>query len=69
MALTKKHFITIAAAIADEATTIEQNPLTTPAQASAVKVALRNVAINLCVAFREENPAFDGQRFLKECGF
>lgn len=69
MALTRKHFEQIAFEIKAEVTSLEQNPLTTPQAASGAKVALRNVATNLCTFFREENPNFDRERFLKACGF
>jgi len=68
MALSKKHFEAIARDIAAEVTTANQSPWDL-AQRAAVKVALRNVASNLCTTFRAENPNFDGQRFLKACGF
>lgn len=69
MALSKKHFEAIASDFNTEVTGLEQNPSTTPTQASAAKVALRNLAISLCATFRADNPAFDGQRFLRACGF
>lgn len=68
MALPKKHFEFIARDIAAEVTTVDQGSYNIDQQ-NAVKVALRNVAISLCVDFHKENAAFDATRFLKACGF
>lgn len=68
MALSKKHFIAIARDIAQEVTTVDQVYKTVDEQ-QAVKVAMRNLAINLCTEFRAENANFDATRFLKACGF
>lgn len=68
MALSKKHFERIASEINDELNRISATDAPSQSRAWARK-ALHSVAINLCSFFREENPAFDGQRFLKACGF
>ena len=68
MALTKKHFEMVARNIATEVTTVDQGSYTIDQQ-NAVKVSMRNLAINLCIEFRAENANFDGQRLLAACGF
>jgi hypothetical protein len=69
MALSKKHYEAMSSDIARELDVAETNVLITPAQAAYARIALRNVAINLCTTFRRDNAAFDGQRFLAACGF
>lgn len=70
MALSKKHFEFIAASIRGEHPDhYEGGAQFTDAEKSAQRVALRNVAGELCVHFRRENPNFDGSRFLRACGF
>jgi len=72
MALTKKHFIKFAAEIDAERlnalSIILEGPVTQAEQDGRL-AALENLANNLCVVFRNENPAFDKSRFLKACGF
>lgn len=71
MALTKKHFEQIARDIKanhpDHYVIVSGGH--SPEQQRAVKVTLSNLAHDLCVTFRAESPNFDGQRFLKACGF
>lgn len=71
MALSKKHFEFIAADIRSELGALDAltHPTFTGEQCAAARTTLRNLAGTLCVTFRAENPNFDGQRFLKACGF
>lgn len=55
--MTKKHFIAIAAQIADE---MAASPEARP--------ALSRLARTLCIEFRGINPNFDRGRFLDACG-
>lgn len=72
MALSKKHFINFAASINAERinalSIIVEGPVTQAEQGGRL-AALENLANDLCVTFRNENPLFDKQRFLTACGF
>lgn len=72
MALSKKHFIRIAAEIKAELD--KANSLIPDSKAAQVEIdgrtaALGNLACSLAKYFREENELFDGQRFIRACGF
>lgn len=69
MALTKKHFIAIAA---DFKTSIDywtSAPHITERERSLVISALRNQIDAQCRFFKTVNPAFDSARFRAACGY
>lgn len=77
MALSKKHFERIASDIEREVGErkrwLEHVEGQTGKHAAPTKdptlIHLHNFAVNFCTFARQENPNFDGQRFLKACGF
>lgn len=70
MALSKKHFIAIAARINEQVESIRNNEKDQAGDEHGYALSyLESLARDLCVDFRAENANFDGQRFLKACGF
>jgi hypothetical protein len=68
MALSKKHFIRIAAVLKDANENPDiRLPYETPDEAR--KAAVVSIASELSIMFKEENPNFDAGRFLAACGF
>ena len=67
MSLTRKHFQAIADIIAQE------TPSSEAASKESTEYAKRlmglNIARDMAVFFKHENPAFDRERFLTACGF
>ena len=68
MALSKKHFIAIAADIKSCVANIDPSPEYAVPRAAA-RAALYLLAEKLCDTFTAENAQFDRARFLKACGF
>lgn len=72
MALTKKHFIAIAASINAQIANYEdghRSGYISAEELSCARGALAQHARCLCTIFRGENPNFDGDRFMGACGF
>ncbi len=57
--MTKKEYELIARTIKSETTT----------SSGSVRLALANLTANLTFAFREDNPRFDPDKFIRACGF
>lgn len=65
--MTRKHFEAIAASFANELPNMacrQESPVYECAYQH-----MRCVALNLCDAFKRENPVFDEARFMTACGF
>lgn len=72
MAMSKKHYEAVARRVKDRldaATTEHSGGLIDSTAKKAVHAAMRELARDLAVDFREDNPNFDRQRFLTACGF
>ena len=69
MALTKKHFIAIAADFKRQIDEDRASPDMTQRDKDAAFESMNILARKLSNTFRAENSNFDGERFLAACGF